>query len=225
VTPRSRPIQISYVNTFKSIWEYEESFRAGTIDFYTYIGPACPLCGRHHCYRQMRPYWRNAIELFPLKKRRVPIVRFQCRSTRGTFSLLPIQLIPYVQYTVGAVIGTLLMGLGHWQQGQRGFYGASVEVDPDSEVTPWLIWCWLTVVLRGLRRGHPTLRRLYDLSGVRTTEARVAWEEVKSYCVAFAWDRHSPWPSLVMAVVRHYSHTTEQFLFGVPSQQRPSRRG
>ena len=74
----------------------------------------------------MAPYWRYAIELFPeFKKKRIPIARFLCRKRRKTFSLLPIQLIPYFQYTVGAVMGTLLLGMGCWQMGQKGFHGAS----------------------------------------------------------------------------------------------------
>jgi hypothetical protein len=52
--------------------------------------------------------------------------------------------------------------------GQRGFHGASVEVDPDSLVTPWLVALWLAVVLRELRRAHARLRRWYDLIRVRT---------------------------------------------------------
>ena len=54
----------------------------------------------------------------------------------SSFSLLPIQLIPYIQYTVHAVIGTLLLALEYWQMGQRGFYGASIKVDANSLVTP-----------------------------------------------------------------------------------------
>jgi hypothetical protein len=61
----------------------------------------------------MAPYWRYAIELFPdFKKKQIPIARFMCRRRRKTFSLLPIQLIPYFQYTVDAVMGTLLLGDG-----------------------------------------------------------------------------------------------------------------
>ena len=73
-----------------------------------------------------------------------------CRRHCKTFSLLPIQLIPYFQYTVGAVIGTLLYGMGCWQMGQKGFYGASMKVDgvdPNNGVTPWLIACWLVAVI------------------------------------------------------------------------------
>ena len=173
----------------------------------------------------MAPYWRYAIELFPeFKMKRIPIARFLCRKRRKTFSLLPIQLIPYFQYTVGAVMGALFLGMGCWRMGQKGFHGASVkvdEVDPESLVTPWLIACWLVAVLRGLRRGHAALRRLYDLDGIRSSGA---WEEAAGYFGVFGLrpeiDRLSPWIDLVS----RYSRATGQFLFGTPSQYRNASR-
>jgi len=79
--------------------------------------------------------------------------------------LLPLQLIPYFQYTVQAVIGVLLLALKSWESGQQGFHGAAARVDPDSSVTPWLVAYWLTAVLRGFRHAHAILMRWYDLSG------------------------------------------------------------
>ena len=148
-----------------------------------------------------------------------------CKGQQATFSLLPIQLIPYMQYTVSAVVGTLLLGLRYRQAGQEGFYGASVEVDADSEVTPWLVVCWLAVVGRGLRRGHAGLGRLYDLRGVRAARgSAAAWAEAASYFQAFGWSPPAArWGPVVLAVVRRYSQSTGAFLFGVPSQQRSGR--
>jgi hypothetical protein len=177
------------------------------------------------CYRAMTSYWRYAIELFPsFKKKRIPIARFICRERRKTFSLLPMQLIPYFQYTVSAVVGTLLLGMGCWQMGRRGFHGASVEVDPESLVTPWLITCWLVAVLRGLRRGHAVLRQLYDLDGIRTSHRVGAWEEAAGYFAAFDLKSEVRWHFLLMNWVGHYSRRTRQFLFGTPSQYRCSVR-
>jgi hypothetical protein len=185
----------------------------------------------------MAPYWRYAIELFPdFKKKRIPIARFLCRHRRKTFSLLPIQLIPYFQYTVEAVMGTLLLGMGCWQRGQRGFHGASMAVDPESSVTPWLITCWLVAVVQGLRRGHTALRRFYPLDSLRTSEA---WEEAAAYFAAFGLsirvgttvvptpDHGRPkikGPSLLMGLLCRYGRATGQFLFGTPSQYRSSVR-
>jgi hypothetical protein len=216
-------IQVPYRNTFQSLWEYKESFLAGRIDFASRIGPACPLCGRLDCYRKITPYWRYAIELFPeFQKERIPVARFLCRERRRTFSLLPIQLIPYFQYTVDAVLGTLLLGWGSWQKGQGGFWGASVEVDPDSLVTPWLVAFWLAVVLRGFRRGHSVLGRLYNLTGIGTPKEVSSWKEAAGYFLALGLKAKTG--PLGIQLVRAYTQATHQFLFGIPSQQRAGNR-
>jgi hypothetical protein len=173
----------------------------------------------------MAPYWRYAVELFPeFKKKWIPIARFLCRKHRKTFSLLPIQLIPYFQYTVGAVMGALFLGMGCWQMGQKGFHGASVEVDevdPESLVTPWLIACWLVAVLRGFRRGHAALRRFYNLDGIQSSGT---WGEAAAYFAAFGLKPMIEGLSLMMELVYRYSLATKQFLFGTPSQYRNASR-
>jgi len=180
----------------------------------------------------MTPYWRYAIELFPgFKKKRIPIARFLCRKRRETFSLLPIQLIPYFQYTVGAVMETLFHGMACWQMGQKGFYGAWVkvdEVDPDNLVTPWLITCWLVAIIQGLRRGHAALRQFYPLDGIHTCGA---WKEAAAYFVAFGLSIRPGHGrperarlSVLMDLVYRYSRATGQFLFGTPSQYRSAPR-
>ena len=173
----------------------------------------------------MAPYWRYAIELFPeFKKKRIPIARFLCRRRRKSFSLLPIQLIPCFQYTVSAVVGTLLLGMGCWQIGQKGFHGASVkvyEVDPESLVTPWLITCWLAAVVQGLRRSHAALRPFYNLNGIQTSGA---WEETTAYFAAIGLSPKIERLSLLMDLVYRYSRKTNQFLFGTPSQYRSCHR-
>jgi hypothetical protein len=185
----------------------------------------CPICKSLDCYRPIAPYWRYGIELFPeFQKKRIPIARFICRQHRKTFSLLPIQLIPYYQYTVSAVVGTLLLGMECWQTGQKGFHGASMkvdEVDPESLVTPWLITCWLVAVVQGLRRGHATLRHFYHLDGIHTSGA---WEEAAAYFAAFGLRPKIDRVSFSMDLVYRYSRSKGQFLFGTPSQYRGSLR-
>jgi len=135
--------------------------------------------------------------------------------------LLPVQLIPYHQYTAGAVIGTLLLGLRHREAGQQGFHGASVEVDPDSEVTPWLVACWLVVVARGLDRAHAELCRHYDLTGVRSVRGtRAPWGEVAAYLRVLIGIAGSGWPDRILSVASRHSRETKLFLFGVASQHR-----
>jgi len=212
-------IQVPYLNTFQSVWEYKESFLAGQIDLESQIGPICPLCGRVNCYRKMTPYWRYAIELFPeFQQEQIPIGRFLCRQRRRTFSLLPIQLIPYFQYTVEAVLGTLLLAWGYWQRGQGGLWGASLEVDPDSLVTPWLVAFWLGAILRGFRRGHSALGRFYDLTGIGTPKEVSLWKEAAAYFLVLGLKAKKR--PVGIQFVRTYTQATRQFLFGIPSQQR-----
>jgi hypothetical protein len=172
----------------------------------------------------MEPYWRHAIELYPFRKQRIPIARFLCRRKRRTFSLLPEQLIPYVQYTADAVVRTILLVVEYRRRGQRGFHGASLEVDPDSSVTPWLIACWLAVVLKGIRRAHPILQARYDLSGIRSTVGGDSLgAELEMYLTALgAWPPSVGLEALV-AVARGYSRQSGGFLLGTPSHLRGPR--
>lgn len=182
------------------------------------------MCGQRDCYREIPCYWRCAIELFPVfRKERVPIARFECPRMRSTISFLPVQLIPYHQYTVHAVIGALLLGLRcRVAAGGGGCYGASVEMDPDSEVTPWLILCWLRVVAKGLERAHAVLMRAYDLSHVRSSVRCTgpAWDPVFLYFRGLAITANAGWPERILSVAGFYSRATGGFLFGVASQQR-----
>ena len=174
----------------------------------------------------MEPYFRYAIELYPFEKRRIPIARFLCRGKGRTFSLLPEQLIPYVQYTVDAVVRTMLLVLEHRRRGQRGFHGASLEVDPDSLVTPWLIACWVVVVVKGLERAHPVLRVRYDLSGVRTgVGGQALGVELQLYFNALGAWPPAAGPGGLVAAARSYSRQTGGFLLGTPSQLRRRRSG
>lgn len=203
--------------------EYKNSFLADQIDFLSFIGPRCPICGALDCYRQITPYWRYAIDLFPdFKKDQVPIARFLCRRKRQTFSLLPIQLIPYFQYTAAAVIGTLLLAHGWWQKGQRGFFRASLEIDPDSLTTPYLIAYWMMVIVQGFRRAHHVLKQFYDLTAVHTSHE--IWEEVGGYFTAFDLQPRISWGPPLSSLLHRYSASSPQFLFGTPSQYRPPCR-
>lgn len=134
--------------------------------------------------------------------------------------MLPTQLIPYFQYTVYAVIGTLLLGIRYHKRGQKGFHGASVEVDPQSLVTPWLIACWLAVTVLGLRRSHGVLRRFYDLNAMGSMKLSQRWEEIEEYFLSFGWKPDLLWGPLLQALLNRYSRTTRLFVFGTPSQHR-----
>jgi hypothetical protein len=218
---RRQKIQLPYPNTYESIWEYKESFLSHKIDVLSFLGLACPICGKRECYRKITPYWRYAIDLFPeFKKERIPVARFVCRRRERTFSVLPIQLIPYHQYTVNAVIGALLLGIQCRQMGQKGFHGASVAVDPESLVTPWLIACWLALVALGFRRAHARLSRSYNLARIHISLRTGDWEEVAGYFVCFGWKPQIRWGPLLQALVNRYSCTAKRFFFGTSSQER-----
>ncbi|NTU47621.1 MAG: hypothetical protein HGA84_01285 [Syntrophobacteraceae bacterium] len=218
---RRRKIQLPYPNTYESIWEYREAFLSGQIDFVSFLGSDCPICGKQGCYREITPYWRYAIDLFPeFKKERIPVARFLCDKRQSTFSLLPTQLIPYHQYTVNAVIGALLLLLECSQRGQKGFYGASVAVHPDSLVTPWLVAYWLAVVVLGLRRAHGMLRQWYPLADIRSSHRSAACQEVAAYFLSLGWHLRVRWGPLLHGLSNRYSRRTGQFLFGTPSQSR-----
>jgi hypothetical protein len=159
--------------------------------------------------------------LFPeYKKESIPVARFLCRGRGKTFSLLPIQLIPYFQYTVQAVIGALLLASLSWESGQRGFHGAAVRVDPDSRVTPWLVAYWFMEVLRGFRHAHTTLMRWYDLAGISSREGHGEWEETRCYFDCLGWEQGIVLWALLQTPVARYSIHTKRFLFGTPSQLR-----
>jgi hypothetical protein len=117
-------------------------------------------------------------------------------------------------------VSTLLFGLLFWQKGHRGFYGASLCVDPDSRVTPWLVVYWHRVIVRSFRRAHAILARVLDLNEVCSTTNCLAWHEVKSYFGALGCHPKTfLWHKLELLLYR-YSRDTGQFLFGKPSQQR-----
>ena len=87
-----------------------------------------------------------------------------------------------MHYSVGSVVGTLLLGIGYWQRGKRGFWGASLEVEQDSLLTPWLVFCWLRMVILALRRAHGSLSRFYDLTFISSLKIRNPWQELRGYC-------------------------------------------
>ena len=218
----SREIQLPfYDNRFETIWEYKAAFLSGRIDFFSFLGSACPICGESSCYRQITSYYRYAIDRFPkFKKEKIPIARFLRRRQKRTFSLLPIQLIPYFQYTVAAVMGTLVLGLKCFQMGQQGFFGATLKLDPDSLVTPWLVAFWIKVILQGFRKNHFVLARFFDLSHISTRPRRVVWPEFMGYLTSLGYQAKARAGPQLLDLFYRVSRITGQFLFGTPSQHR-----
>jgi hypothetical protein len=187
------------------------------------VGSVCPVCGQCDCYRPITPYERYAIDIFPVFwKERVPVARFLCRGLNVTFSLLPDLLIPYMLYTASSVVGTLLVGLSHWQAGMKGFFGATQNVDPDSRITPWLVTCWLQIVMSGFRRSHRILIRWFDL-GTVSDPGTSGWQGIATYFHVLEWRGAPPVGKKLRNLLHQYIRAVRKFLFGIPYQER--RRG
>lgn len=116
-------------------------------------------------------------------------------------------------------MGVLLFAFGYWQTGQRVFWNTFLKIDPESLITRWLIKCWLSMVVRGLKRAHANLSRMYDLKDVRTFGICGTWNTVASYFLALGWTLSTRWGPFLA----RYSASTRQFLFGIPSQYRAQR--
>ena len=121
----------------------------------------CPICGGTACYREIAPYYRMVIELFPFRKGEIPIARFQCRREKRTFSLLPYQLAPYRLYTIESMILAVLVWCEFFREEEGGASVAVETLPGDCHVTPWLLRNWLGMVVMGLRGGHPFLMQWY----------------------------------------------------------------
>ncbi len=195
------------------------------IDFHRFIGAQCPLCGKGGCYRQIKEYYRFAIELFPFKKEKVPIARFLCKTTGRTFSLLAHQLVPYCQYTLAAMTQTLLLVNEFQQAGYKGFHHAAGQLHPDCDVSPWLVYRWLNIFIIGFRRAHHLLAArfaLWDL-GARTTQ-KGSTACIMVYLSAVAADTADPLAKDIFCAVIWYAKRTKSHLFGTSSCQRSAKK-
>lgn len=216
-----KKIQLPFHNTYPDIWEYQKAFLEGKIDFRRFIGAKCPLCGKRGCHRRIKEYYRFAIDLFPFKKGKIPIARFLCETTRKTFSLLPHQLIPYCRYTLAAMTHALLLVIKFQQTGHKGFHHAACELHPDSDVTPWLIYRWLSIFIIGFRRAHHILAARFALwdRGFRITEKK-STSCIMPYFSAVAANNAAPSTKDIMSAVIWYGRRTKSHLFGTSSSQR-----
>ena len=218
-------IQLPYDNGFASIWEYAVAISAGDIDWLREVGTTCPICGREECWREITPYARHVIELFSYREDDVLIARFQCRKTKATFSLLPVQLVPYCQYTVSSMVGALLMVWAAIRDtGGRGVWRVvecKQELSCDSRVTAWLLDTWLEAVLKGLRRAHHELSRRARLEGMQSHRGRLGQlGEVAAYLEALGVRGPPAHGRDLTRLLCRYGRETGRFLFGTPSQER-----
>ena len=202
------------------MFEYEEEYFEEKIDWRSVIGEKCPLCGEDRCWRELSPYWRTAIELFPFRGGKIPIGRFQCREQKRTFSLLPYQLAPYHLYTIESMILAVLVWCEVCEEDESGASAAVSELPGDCNVTPWLLRHWLGVVVVGLRGGHAVLCQWYDLSGIHSGDSLVEkLAEVLRYFRCFG-SRGPPSRLGLRGILRRYSRHTGRHFLGIVSQER-----
>ena len=209
-------IQLVYDNSFSSVFEYEEAFWKGKIDWESVLRGQCPLCGERECCRQISPYMRRAVTLFPYREGMVPIARFQCRSGKRTFSLLPYQLAPYHAYTVESMILAVVLWAEIHAAGDGEAEAAVEELPGDCEVTPWLLRNWLEVVIVGLHRAHSVLCSWIELTDIRSGDDTVEKLDEVSRYVRRLGSRGPP----LRAAIQRYSRQAKRHLLGVPSQER-----
>lgn len=196
---------------------------ADDVDFSSCLTAQCPLCEERCGYREIAPYARRVVELSAeLQVDEVLIARFQCRRSLRTFSLLPHQLAPYHSYTVASMVYALLLVTGDVTPGRRARLQTAVdELAAESAVTSWLVYYWLRVLQRGLRRGHADLMRRYDLSMVISGESLPeALHEVGQYLERLCLRGPPSASARTNQLLWQYALDTQRFLVGTPSQER-----
>lgn len=204
-------IQYPFDNTYSDIWEYQADFF--NICFQDYIGTRCLVCGSDNCCRPISEYERYAIELFPFKKAKVMVARFECRKSHTTISLLPHQLIPYHQYTVDAVVKALLMVISFQEKGQTGYYGAACALPADCDVTPYLIQTWAMLLLTGFLRGHPVLQKAFPLPEPGRPSRGDIMKTILLYLQSTG-NADPPDSLSPIGAIRYYFRRTGRWLFG-----------
>ncbi|MDY0222979.1 MAG: hypothetical protein RBR67_17750 [Desulfobacterium sp.] len=132
---------------------------------------------------------------------------------------MPSQLIPYCQYTVDAVIGTLVKVYDFQQIGQKGYYGASLELSPDCLVTPYLIETWAVLIQAGFLRGHHIFHEKVSLPGSKKFDSRQMITRIYLYLQNITGVA-SPKPCHVKPAIRYYFKRTGKCLFGRASCDR-----
>jgi len=106
---------------------------------------------------------------------------------------------------------------------KSGCEAAAAKADPESDITAFLVWCWLRSLVCGLRRAHSFLQGRYDLSAVVSGQSRsTVTAEAAAYLAAIQTGATGRWPRRPVGLLMAYSTATAGFLLGRPSQQRKS---
>ncbi len=133
--------------------------------------------------------------------------------------MLPSQLIPYCQYTVDAVIGTLIKVYEFQCRGQKGYHGTTLELTPDCSVTPYLIQTWAVLILAGFLRGHHTLHEKFPVPGTKQPDSRQIITTIYLYLKSIT-GVDCPAPCQMKPAIRYHLNRTGKCLFGRTSCDR-----
>ena len=214
----------------------------GEVDFSAVLRGKCPLCAGRGCIRELTAYGRGFKELFPLSSGRVLVARFECVTLkakdgrRHTFSLLPLELVPYRRYTLRSMLTALALFVSVFGPDVTTIEQAFLDALPtDGPVSVSLLRLWAQAAVRGFRRSHPVLCKMHELSLVSARSGLVGEAgEVREYLrgcrvrappafdsVVCTWTEDpAGWHDDLCRLVTEYSRATRVFLVGVPSQER-----
>jgi hypothetical protein len=156
------------------------------------------------------------------------VARFLCRKTGRTFSLLPVWLVPYHQYTAASMFFALLLAMAAKPNGIKSLFAVAEKlIEADSKANGFLLGCWSVLCVVGLRRAHTELARWAKLGEVKSGPVRTdVLVEVAAYCQALGI-RGPPHCNVVHGldeVIQRHARTTGRFLLGTPSQERGGGR-
>lgn len=105
-----------------------------------------------------------------------------------------------------------------------GYAGCEAVVrhdESDSALTPFLVWYWLRMVIKGFRRAHWLLKTRYDLRGVKSGEGtRGLMDEAAGYRKSLAAGGLSGWHHKMVDLPRVWVQSGGHFFYGTSSQHR-----
>ena len=105
------------------------------------------------------------------------------------------------------------------QMGQTGYYRASLELDPECSVSPFLIQTWAVLLLSGFLRGHHIFYKEFPLIEAEKPDLKSAVTAIFLYLQGVSGKEHPGRQSVMPSIRHHYKHTGT-FLFGKTSSER-----
>ncbi len=104
-----------------------------------------------------------------------------------------------------------------YKSGQRGYHGASLQLDADCFVTPYLIYTWVVMIEAGFVRGHPVLHEKFSISIVPDSKHLI--KTIFLYMNDIT-EKDEPNRQSIMPAIQYYCSQTKKHLFGTSSCNR-----